>query len=333
VIDPAEKKEWKMETRRLGKTDLQVSALCMGTMQFGWTADEPTSFQVLDAAFEAGVSFIDTADVYSRWAEGNPGGVSEQIIGRWMKKSGVPRDKVIIATKVRAQMSDDPTDQGLSKAHILISIENSLKRLQTDYVDLYQSHWTDEDTPIEETLEAFDQLVNQGKVRTIGCSNYPAWRLMQALWASEVGGTARYDSLQPHYNLVHRQEFEGDLAEVCREYQIGVIPYSPLAGGFLTGKYREGKPIPSGSRGEGSQRIAGYFTEKNWRLLEIMDTIGTENGDFSISQVALAWLLANPLITSPIIGPKNLQQLEDNLGAVNLKLTPEQVEKLNQASL
>jgi aryl-alcohol dehydrogenase-like predicted oxidoreductase len=321
-----------METRRLGKTDLQVSALCMGTMQFGWTADQPTSFQVLDAAFEAGVNFIDTADVYSRWAEGNPGGVSEEIIGKWMKNSGIQRDKVILATKVRAQMSDDPADQGLSRAHILKSIDNSLKRLQTDYIDLYQSHWTDEDTPIEETLEAFDLLIKQGKVRYIGCSNYPAWRLMQALWAANVGQTARYDSLQPHYNLVHRQEFEQELAEVCREYLIGVIPYSPLAGGFLTGKYQEDKPIPSGSRGESSQRIAGYFTEKNWRLLETMKSIGIDHGGFSISQVALAWLLANPLITSPIIGPKNLQQLEDNLGAVKLTLQPAQIEELNEAS-
>jgi len=321
-----------METRHLGKTDLIVSELCLGTMQFGWTADEATSFQVLDAAYEAGINFIDTADVYSRWAEGNPGGVAEEIIGKWMKRSNIPRQKIILATKVRGQMSDDPADQGLSKDHILKSVENSLHRLQTDYLDLYQAHWFDADVPIEETLEAFDTLVRQGKVRAIGCSNYPAWRLMQALWAADANSTARYDSLQPHYNLVHREEFERESAEVCREYQLGVIPYSPLAGGFLTGKYRPDQPIPPGSRGENSQRVAGYFTEQNWHLLEAMESIGQTHGDFSISQVALAWLLANPLITSPIIGPKNLTQLEDNLGAVELKLNEEEVELLNKAS-
>jgi aryl-alcohol dehydrogenase-like predicted oxidoreductase len=324
--------EEMMETRHLGKTDLIVSELCLGTMQFGWTADEATSFQVLDAAYEAGINFIDTADVYSRWAEGNPGGVAEEIIGKWMKRSNIPRQKIILATKVRGQMSDDPADQGLSKDHILKSVENSLHRLQTDYLDLYQAHWFDADVPIEETLEAFDTLVRQGKVRAIGCSNYPAWRLMQALWAADANSTARYDSLQPHYNLVHREEFERESAEVCREYQLGVIPYSPLAGGFLTGKYRPDQPIPPGSRGENSQRVAGYFTEQNWHLLEAMESIGQTHGDFSISQVALAWLLANPLITSPIIGPKNLTQLEDNLGAVELKLNEEEVELLNKAS-
>jgi aryl-alcohol dehydrogenase-like predicted oxidoreductase len=304
----------------------------MGTMQFGWTADEPTSHQVLDAAYQAGVNFIDTADIYSRWAEGNPGGVAEEIIGRWLQKSGIPRDTVILATKVRGQMSDDPSDQGLSRAHILRSVESSLKRLQTDTIDLYQAHWFDEDVPIEETLGAFDEVVKQGKVRYIGCSNYPAWRLMQSLWAADVHGTARYDSLQPHYNLVHRDEFEQELAEVCREYQIGVIPYSPLAGGFLTGKYRKGQPIPEGSRGQMSQRVQGYFTDKNWDLLAKMEALGRGKGGFSISQVALAWQLANPLITSPIIGPKNLGQLEDNLRAVELDLSTEEVNMLDEAS-
>lgn len=321
-----------MDTRTLGKTDLQVSELCLGTMQFGWTADEETSLEVLNAAYEAGINFIDTADVYSRWVDGNPGGVSEEIIGTWMEKYSIPRDKVVLATKVRGQMSSDPTDQGLSREHILRSVNNSLRRLKTDYIDLYQAHWYDESIPIEETLGAFDELVKQGKVRYIGCSNYPAWRLMQSLWAADVHGTVQYDSLQPHYNLVHREEFERELADVCREYQLGVIPYSPLAGGFLTGKYRKGEPIPTNARGQTNQRIQSYFTEKNWQLLETMEALGNNKGSFSISQVALAWMLANPLITSPIIGPKNLAQLEDNLGAVDLRLHPAEVEMLNKAA-
>jgi aryl-alcohol dehydrogenase-like predicted oxidoreductase len=321
-----------METKKLGRTELEVSILCMGTMQFGWTADEATSFEVLTASYDAGINFIDTADIYSNWAQGNPGGVAEQIIGKWMHQQRIPRERLVIATKVRGQMSDDPTDQGLSRKHIMKAVEDSLKRLNTDYIDLYQSHWTDDDTPIEETLQAYNDLIEQGKVRYIGCSNYPAWKLMQSLWVADKLGLARYDSLQPHYNLVHRAEFERELAEVCRTYQIGVIPYSPLAGGFLTGKYSKGSPIPPRSRGQSSQRIKGYFSEKNWILLDEMERIGTEMGGFSISQVALAWQLANPLVTAPIIGPKDIAQLEDNLGAATLHLGVGEMAQLNEIS-
>ncbi len=319
-----------MEIRKLGKTDLEVSALCMGTMQFGWTADEPTSFEVLSESFNAGINFIDTADIYSRWVTGNPGGVAEEIIGKWMKKSGIPRENVVIATKVRGQMSDNPSDQGLSRQHILKAADDSLRRLQTDHIDLYQSHWYDENTPIEETLGAYDELIQQGKVRYIGCSNYPAWRLMQALWASDKDNLARYDTLQPHYNLVHRAEFERELAAICQEYDIGVIPYSPLAGGFLTGKYRKNEPVPEDSRGKTSGRIQSYFTEENWQLLDKMEELGTEKGGYSISQVALAWQLSNHHITAPIIGPKNLAQLEDNLGAAHLRLSEAEMDDLNR---
>ena len=196
-----------MEYRNLGRTGLKVSELCLGTMQFGWTADEALSLRILDAAFEAGINFIDTADVYSRWAEGNPGGVAETIIGKWMKGSEIPRHQVVIATKVRGRMGQGPNDEGLSRAHILQAIEASLHRLETDYIDLYQTHWFDESTPIDETLSALDDLVRQGKVRYIGCSNHPAWRLTEALWTSKTLHLARYDSLQPHYSLVHRAEF------------------------------------------------------------------------------------------------------------------------------
>jgi aryl-alcohol dehydrogenase-like predicted oxidoreductase len=316
-----------MEYRNLGNTGLKVSELCLGTMQFGWTADEATAKVVLSAAFEAGINFIDTADVYSRWVEGNPGGVAETIIGRWMKESQTPRDQVVIATKVRGAMGNGPNDQGLSRAHILSAVENSLRRLDTDYIDLYQTHYFDE-TPIEETLIALDDLVRQGKVRYVGCSNYPAWRLMQALWAADKLGLCGYCSLQPHYNLVHRAEFERELASVCSTYKLGVLPYSPLGGGFLTGKYRREQTAES-QRARGASR---YFNERNWSLLDKMEIIGNQKSGASISQVALAWLLSDPLITSPIIGPRNQEQLQDNLGAAGLRLTIEEKEQLDQAS-
>ncbi len=318
-----------MEYRYLGRTGLRVSELCLGSMQFGWTADEALSHQILSQAYEAGINFIDTADVYSRWVENNPGGVSEQIIGRWMKSGSIPRERVVIATKVRGQMGEGPNEQGLSRAHILGAVEASLRRLGTDYIDLYQAHWYDEEVPIEETLRAFDDLVRQGKVRYIGASNYPAWRLMEALWVSDVHHLARYDSLQPHYNLAHRAEFERELAAVCRTYRLGVIPYSPLAGGFLTGKYQAGEPLPDSARSSGAQRR--YFNERGWNILVALVKMAEEQ-EKSASQIALAWQLSNPLITSPIIGPRTLQQLADNLGAVGLRLESDEMEALNQAS-
>ena len=235
-----------MEYRKLGRTGLEVSALCLGTMQFGWTADEGKAAEVMDAFVAAGGNFIDTADVYSRWHPGNPGGVSEEIIGRWLQQRG-NRRQVVLATKVRGRMWDGPNGEGLSRAHIIQACEDSLRRLQTDWIDLYQTHWYDAETPIEETLRALDDLVRAGKVRYIGCSNLPAWRLTTALWQSDKLGLARYDALQPHYSLVHRAEFEREMADLCREQQLGVIPYSPLAGGFLTGKYRRDQPFPADS--------------------------------------------------------------------------------------
>ncbi len=221
-----------MDYRNLGKCGLKVSELCLGTMQFGWTADEDLSYQILDAAVESGINFIDTANIYSRWVEGNPGGVAETIIGKWIKRKGIQRESLVIATKVRGRVGEGPNLEGLSWAHIMAAVEGSLKRLDTDYIDLYQTHWFDQQTPVEETMRAFDDLVRQGKVRYIGCSNYPAWRLAKSLWISRSSGLVQFVSHQPHYNLVHRAEFERELAEVCRTYGIGVIPYSPLAGGF-----------------------------------------------------------------------------------------------------
>jgi aryl-alcohol dehydrogenase-like predicted oxidoreductase len=318
-----------MEYRNLGQTGIKVSALCLGTMQFGWTAKKETSFTILDAAYGAGINFIDTADIYSRWAPGNPGGVSEEIIGEWMQSRKVPRHQLIVATKVRGAMGEGPNNEGLSRSHIFHAIEASLRRLKTDYIDLYQTHWSDDNTPIDETLAAFDDLIHQGKVRHIGCSNYPAWKLMQSLWVSEKLHLRRFDTLQPHYNLVHRAEFERELADVCRSYHLGVLPYSPLAAGFLTGKY-----LPDSSEIE-SQRansVQHYFADRNWGLIGKLKEIGEMNGGYSISQVALSWLLSDPLITSPIIGPRTPEQLEDNLGCIGLHLPTEALKILNEAS-
>jgi len=316
-----------MKYPTLGRTGLKVSPLCLGTMQFGWTADEPVSQRILSAAYEAGVNFIDTADIYSRWADGNPGGVAEQIVGRWLKGSGVPREKLVIATKLRGNMGEGPDHEGLSRAHILKAVEASLRRLQIETIDLYQAHWPDEAVPIEETLRAFDDLVKQGKVRFIGASNYAAWQLMQALWDSDKYNLARFDCLQPHYNLVHRAEFEAELAAVCRTYELGVIPYSPLAGGFLTGKYRRNRQAHSARLGG----VKRYFNDRNWDLLERMDGMAKEKGA-TLSQIALAWLLADPLITSPIIGANSLDQLKENLGALAISLSAEEKAVLDKAT-
>lgn len=313
-----------MEYRQLGQTALNVSRLCLGTMQFGWTADEPTSFRILSMAFEAGINFIDTADIYSRWVPGHRGGESETIIGRWWRQSGIPRDQIIIATKVRGQMGEGPMDQGLSRDYILKAAENSLRRLQTDYIDLYQTHWPDPNVPIEETLRAFDELIRQGKVRYIGCSNYKAEALRGALETARKNNLPRFESLQPHYNLVHRSEFEGELAQVCREYNLGVIPYSPLAAGFLSGKYRPNSSVES-ARAEGVRK---YFREENWKLLDEMDKMA-EQKEASLSQLALAWLLHQPLVTSPIIGPRTPEQLYDNLAALSVSLTQDEIAHLN----
>lgn len=310
-----------MNYRKLGRTGLKVSPLCMGTMQFGWSVDEADTHRILSATFEAGINFIDTADIYSKWVDGNPGGVSEIYIGNWMKKNNIPRDQIVLATKVRGEMGKSPNDQGLSRTHIINAVDASLRRLQTDYIDLYQSHWTDDDTPIEETLRAFDDLVKQGKVRYVGTSNIAAWELMQALWTSDKHNLARYDSLQPHYNLIYRDEFERELRAVCAAYEIAVIPYSPLAGGFLTGKYRKDEPMPESKRADGRKHV---MTDKNFALIDEMEVIALRHKT-TISQVALAWMLADPLITSPIIGATSIKQLNENLGALNVKLAEDEV--------
>ena len=224
-----------MPTRKLGKTGLDVSPLALGTMTFGNTTPQRDAFSIMDAAIANDITFFDTANIYSRWVDGHTGGESEVVIGRWLKKQD--RRRVVIATKLRGRMWDGLNGEGLSRAHIIPAVEDSLRRLQTDYIDLLQVHWYDENTPLEETLSTFDALIQSGKVRYIGASNHPAWRLTKALWASDVNGLVRYESLQPHYSLLHRREFEQELADLCADQSLGVIPYSPLAAGFLAGKY------------------------------------------------------------------------------------------------
>ena len=317
----------EIEYRRLGRTGLKVSPLCLGSMNFGWTADEKTSFAVMDAFAEAGGNIIDTADVYSRWVDGHNGGESEGVIGRWLQARG-NRSQMIIATKVRGQMGPGPNDQGLSRRHIFDACDASLRRLQSDTIDLYQTHYFDADVPIDETLEALDRLVQQGKVRYVGCSNYPAWRLMEALWTSDKCGLARYNSIQPHYNLVNRAEFERELAEVCLANGIGIIPYSPLAGGFLTGKYSRDRDTDS-VRAEGVRQH--YFNDAGWKVLDAVRAVAGEL-DTTPLAVSLAWLLAQPGMTAPIFGANTVEQLQGSLAALDVDLTGEQMETLNNAS-
>ncbi len=315
-----------MEYRRLGRTGLKVSAICLGTMQFGWTAVKEASFAVMDTAVSQGINFFDTADVYSNWAQDNPGGVSEQIIGEWLTGRRIPRDQIIIATKVRGEMGSGPNDQGLSRHHILHAVEASLRRLQTDYIDLYQMHWYDEETPLDETLRALDDLVRAGKVRYVGCSNYPAWLLMKSLWVSDVQRLVRFDSLQPHYNLLHRAEFERELQPLCLDQGIGVIPYSPLGGGFLTGKYRRDTPLPDSARAAGVQRR--YLNERGFAVIDKLEEIAQAH-EATIAQVAIAWVLANTAVTSAIIGANSSQQLMDILGSERIQLTAVEKESLD----
>ena len=315
-----------MQYNRLGRTGLKVSNMCLGTMQFGWTADETTSFAIMNRAVELGCNFFDTADVYSRWAEGNDGGVSETIIGNWLAQGNVRREQLVLATKVRGAMGDGPNDSGLSRGHIMDAVDASLRRLQTDYIDLYQVHAPDNETPLEETLRALDDLVRSGKVRYIGCSNYKGWLLMKSLGISEREGLARFDSVQPHYSLAHRAEFERELQLVCADQQVGVIPYSPLEAGFLTGKYRRDSDLPDSARAE---RIAGRFlNDTGYAVIDKLEEIG-RNHNATIAQIAIAWILANPTITSAITGANNLNQLEDTFKGADVSLTADEKEALD----
>lgn len=314
-----------MTTRKLGGSGLEVSPICLGGNVFGWTSDEPTSFAILDAFVGAGFNFIDTADVYSRWVPGHKGGESETVLGNWFKRSG-NRKKVILATKVGIELA--PDKKGLSKNYILREVEDSLKRLQTDYIDLYQSHIDDATTPVQETLEAYQQLIRQGKVRAIGASNYSAERLAESFQVSKEHGLPRYECLQPHYNLYERIGYEKELEPVCVKEGIGVIPYFALASGFLTGKYRSENDLAMGPRG---QMVKKYLDERGFRILAALDEVAG-NLNSTAGKVAIAWLIARPSITAPIASATNVQQLQDLVDAASLKLDSASIKILNDAS-
>jgi aryl-alcohol dehydrogenase-like predicted oxidoreductase len=305
-----------------------VAALCLGGNTFGWTTDQKASEAVLDAYMESGGNFVDTADVYARWVPGNAGGESERALGQWMAARR-NRHAVVIASKVMAPMGPGPNDTGLSRAHIMDGIEASLRRLQTDYIDLYQAHWDDRETPLEETLRAFDDLVRQGKVRYVGASNYQAWRFTRALWESDRGRYVRYESLQPKYNLVTRDEYERELEPLCREQGIGVIPYYSLASGFLSGKYRAGESLPATARAGGVQKA--YMNERGFAILAAVDKVAAAAGA-TPAQVALAWLVHRPSITAPIASATTVAQLKELVGGIELKLGEDAIAQLDQAS-
>ena len=314
-----------MQLRTLGRSSLRVSPLCLGGNVFGWTADEAASFAVLDASVNAGLNFIDTADSYSRWVPGHRGGESETIIGNWLKH-GAKRESVVIATKVGMELA--PDRKGLSAAHITRSAEESLRRLQTDYIDLYFSHCDDASVPMEETLDAYQKLIAQGKVRAIGASNYTGARLKEAIEISEKKKLARYECLQPNYSLVERSAFESDLLPVVKQYGIGVIPYFSLAAGFLTGKYRSKQDAEGKER---SKMVEKYLNDRGFAVLKALDAVAAELHSTQ-ARVALAWLIAKPGITAPIASATSLDQLKDLVEATQLKLPPEAIAKLDAAS-
>lgn len=314
-----------MKKRQLGNSGIQVAPLMLGGNVFGWTADEPASFKILDAFVAAGLNFIDTADSYSTWVSGHTGGESETIIGNWFKRSG-KRDQVIIATKVGSEIPGQ--GKGLSRAWIMRQAEASLKRLQTDYIDLYQSHRDDPNTPVDETLEAYAQLVQQGKVRVIGCSNFTAERIQESLAASRKHSWPRYESLQPNYNLYERAPYESTLEPVVLQEKMGVIPYYSLASGFLTGKYRSEADLSKSPRGQAAKK---YLNDRGFRILQALDQVA-EKRQATPAQVALAWLMARPSITAPIASATSVQQLNDLARATQLELDRGSIELLNKAS-
>jgi aryl-alcohol dehydrogenase-like predicted oxidoreductase len=314
-----------MKKRKLGNSGLEVFPLAFGGNIFGWTVDEAISFKLLDTFVDSGFNFVDTADVYSKWAPGNRGGESETILGKWLKRPG-NRKKVVLATKVGMEMG--PNKKGLSKSYIMLAVEDSLKRLQTDHIDLYQSHTDDTETPLEETFEAYARLIQQGKVRAIGASNFSAERLLRALEISRQGGYPSYQSLQPLYNLYDRADYETKLEPLCREKGLGVISYYSLASGFLTGKYRSEKDLSKSPRG---QRAGKYLNERGQRILVALDRVAKERGSMP-GAVSLAWLIARPGITAPIASATTLEQLQELMAAPKLELSPSEIELLTRES-
>ena len=311
-----------MKIKHLGRTGLKVTEICLGTMTFGNQCDEPTSHAIMSKAFDAGVTFFDTADAYPLGATSETVGRTEEYIGRWFQGHPGRRNQVVLATKFYGQVGSGPNDQGGSRKHIVQAIEGSLRRLQTDYIDLYQMHFPDHETPIDETLRALDDLVHSGKVLYIGCSNYPAWELSKALWTSDKLGLARFDSVQPRYNLLFRQ-IEAELLPLAMDQGIGVISYNPLAGGLLTGRYQPGQAPEEGSRftvqNAGKLYQARYWQEPQMQAVEELKAFCQEH-HIDIAQLAIAWVLAQPAITSAIVGASKPEHLDQTLHAVDLVL-------------
>jgi aryl-alcohol dehydrogenase-like predicted oxidoreductase len=320
----------RLDLRPLGRSGLSVPPFCFGGNVFGWTADEATSFALLDRLTETGFTFIDTADVYSRWAPGHQGGESEAVIGRWLKARG-SRDRMVIATKVGMEMGQGPSGdsrKGLTAPYIERAVEESLRRLQTDRIDLYQSHTDDAGTPLEETLSAYDRLIRAGKVRAIGASNYAAARLREALAVAEREGLPRYECLQPGYSLADREDYEAELEPLCREEGLGVISYFSLAAGFLTGKYRHAGAAAGRAR---EARVSAYLNPRGLAFLDLLDAVAREHGA-TPAQVAIAWLVARPGLTAPIASATSVAQLDELLGGVRLALDPAASARLEEAS-
>jgi aryl-alcohol dehydrogenase-like predicted oxidoreductase len=315
-----------MKMRRLGRTGLSIAPLVFGGNVFGWTADEKTSFSLLDAFFDAGFNAVDTADVYSSWAPGNRGGESETIIGKWLKQSGRSRDSAVIVTKVGSELG--PDRKGLSRRWIMQAVEESLKRLQTDYIDLYLSHWPDPGTPYEETLAAYDTLLSQGKLRAIGASNLDAQQMRDALDVAAANGLPRYDVLQPEYNLYDRASYDGPLRNLCIAEEIGVITYFSLARGFLSGKYRSHKDLEGSARGGGVEK---YLDGRGMRILGVLDEIAEETGAKQ-AEIALAWIIARDGVTAPIASATNADQLASLVRSAELTLPEEAIRRLNEVS-
>lgn len=314
-----------MQQRKLGRSALSVAPLAFGGNIFGWTVDEPASFSLLDAFTGAGFNLIDTADVYSKWAPGNKGGESETIIGKWLKQSG-KREQVVIATKVGGEMG--PEQKGVSKAYITQAVEDSLRRLQTDYIDLYQTHFDDERTPVEETLATYAELIKAGKVRVIGASNMSTERLQLSLHNSEQYGYPRYETLQPEYNLYDRLKYERDYAPICAEHELSVLPYYALASGFLTGKYRSPEDAAKSPRG---QKALSYLDERGLRILSALDEVAARYHTRPAS-IAIAWLAQRPDIAAPIASATSVEQLNELIKAASLQLDNEAVNVLEEAS-
>jgi aryl-alcohol dehydrogenase-like predicted oxidoreductase len=314
-----------MDKRHIGRSALTVAPFCLGGNVFGWTADEATSFAILDRFVESGFDFIDTADVYSRWAPGHIGGESETVIGRWLAARPGARNRIVLATKVGMDMGE--AGKGLSTQHIERACEASLRRLQTDRIDLYQSHLDDADVPLEETLRAYERLITAGKVRVIGASNYGAPRLAEALKVAAAAGLPRYECLQPDYSLAERG-YEAELEPLCRSEQIGVIGYFSLAAGFLTGKYRSAQDAAGRAR---ENRVAKYINPRGLALLEVLDLVAQAH-DARPAQVALAWIIARPGITAPIASATTVAQLDELLGAARLTLSADAIARLDEAS-